>query len=209
MAVIIITSCSLLCAQKMVPSLLFALPSLALGAPVALGLQPMQCNNASYVLVGHFYGMEGYKKVAAESAAECCGMCASEMGKCLSWTWGHEDEKCHMKAVAPDPEQLSKCSPPCACGPAPLAPAPPPPPAPWTPPAPVPAQPSGKPTGPNILLLFPDQWRYDWDGFARPNQPDIPGPMLRVPTTRKVAAAGTRFTTAYVPAPVCASSRSC
>jgi arylsulfatase A-like enzyme len=29
------------------------------------------------------------------------------------------------------------------------------------------------------------------------------------PTTRKVAAAGTRFTTAYVPAAVCAPSRSC
>ena len=87
----------------------------------------------------------------------------------------------------------------------------PPPPGPYTPPAPapVPPQPAGKPKGQNILLLFPDQWRYDWDGFTRDNQPDIPGPMLRVPTTRKVAAAGTRFTTAYVPAPVCAPSRSC
>jgi hypothetical protein len=87
----------------------------------------------------------------------------------------------------------------------------PPPPGPYTPPAPapVPPQPAGKPTGPNILLLFPDQWRYDWDGFTRDNQPDIPGPMLHVPTTRKVAASGTRFTTAYVPAPVCAPSRSC
>lgn len=62
---------------------------------------------------------------------------------------------------------------------------------------------------PNILLLFPDQWRYDWDGFERDNQPDIPGGMLRVPNTRHVAASGTRFTTAYVPAPVCAPSRSC
>ena len=33
--------------------------------------------------------------------------------------------------------------------------------------------------------------------------------MLDVPTTRKVASLGTRFTTAYVPAPVCAPSRSC
>jgi len=33
--------------------------------------------------------------------------------------------------------------------------------------------------------------------------------MLHVPTTRKVAATGTRFTTAYVAAPVCAPSRSC
>ena len=68
---------------------------------------------------------------------------------------------------------------------------------------------TAKAGAPNILLLFPDQWRYDWDGFTRSNQPDIPGPMLHVPNTRAVAAAGTRFTTAYVPAPVCAPSRSC
>lgn len=64
-------------------------------------------------------------------------------------------------------------------------------------------------TPPNILLLFPDQWRYDWDGFPRDNQPTSPGSLLHVPTTRTIAAAGTRFTTAYVPAPVCAPSRSC
>ena len=62
---------------------------------------------------------------------------------------------------------------------------------------------------PNILLLFPDQWRYDWDGFSRPNQPDAPGSLLHLPNTRSVADRGTRFTTAYVPAPVCAPSRSC
>lgn len=59
------------------------------------------------------------------------------------------------------------------------------------------------------IAVLRRQWRYDWDGFTRDNQPDIPGPMLHVPTTRKVAASGTRFTTAYVPAPVCAPSRSC
>jgi hypothetical protein len=38
----------------------------------------------------------------------------------------------------------------------------PPPPGPYTPPAPapVPPQPAGKPKGPNILLLFPDQVRH-------------------------------------------------
>ena len=61
----------------------------------------------------------------------------------------------------------------------------------------------------NVLLLFPDQWRYDWDGYTRSNQADIPGPMLHVPTTRAIMDNGTRFTYAYVPAPVCAPSRSC
>ena len=72
-----------------------------------------------------------------------------------------------------------------------------------SPPQPAAARP------PNILLLFPDQWRYDWDGFPRVNQPNIPGPMLHVPHTRALAARGVRFTTAYVPAPVCAPSRAC
>jgi arylsulfatase A-like enzyme len=171
----------------------------------------LQCNNVSGVLAGHFYGSVGYSIVAAESAQDCCGLCNADVGKCNSWTWGNGDRKCHLKTGAPsDPRP---CEEPCACGPAPgggPTPSPSPPP-PFTPPAPapVPAQPSGPAKGPNILLLFPDQWRYDWDGFPRDNQPDIPGPMLHVPTTRKVAAEGTRFTTAYVPAPVCAPSRSC
>eukprot|EP01062_Namystynia_karyoxenos_P077796 TRINITY_DN790_c0_g1_i1.p1 TRINITY_DN790_c0_g1~~TRINITY_DN790_c0_g1_i1.p1 ORF type:complete len:522 (+),score=113.22 TRINITY_DN790_c0_g1_i1:79-1644(+) len=63
-------------------------------------------------------------------------------------------------------------------------------------------------TRPNLLLLFPDQWRYDWDGMTGPEQGrgDIP---LRLPVTKAVAQRGTRFTQAYVPAPVCAPSRSC
>jgi|EP01046_Picozoa_sp_COSAG06_P020324 arylsulfatase A-like enzyme len=192
-----------------------ALLPVALSAPsrsapllAAVSQAPLQCNNES-IMVGRFWGMDGYKIVAAASAAECCGMCASEIGKCRAWTYGHNDAKCHLKSEAPGSSRAGNCEAPCAAGP-PGLPAPPPgPPAPPPGPAPVPPQPAGKPTGPNILLLFPDQWRYDWDGFTRENQPDIPGPMLRVPTTRKVAAAGTRFTTAYVPAPVCAPSRSC
>ena len=181
--------------------------SLATPSPSAL----VRCGNES-IMPGRFYGTRGYKIVDASSAAECCGICASEVGKCRSWTFGHADTRCHLKSAAPQPGSAQKCEAPCAAGPpdgSSPAPAPPgPPPAPPGP-APVPPQPAGKPTGPNILLLFPDQWRYDWDGFTRENQPDIPGHMLRVPTTRKVAAAGTRFTTAYVPAPVCAPSRSC
>ena len=67
---------------------------------------------------------------------------------------------------------------------------------------PLPAQ-SG---APNLLLLFPDQWRYDWDGFHSLNTGPLP---LRMPNTQAVAKRGVRFTQAYVPAPVCAPSRSC
>jgi arylsulfatase A-like enzyme len=58
---------------------------------------------------------------------------------------------------------------------------------------------------PNILLLFPDEWRFDWDGFREDNGA-VP---LAVPNLRAFAAKGTRFQHAYVPAPVCAPSRSC
>ena len=47
---------------------------------------------------------------------------------------------------------------------------------------------------PNILLLFPDQWRYDWDGWERENQKGVPGEMLRLPHTKAVAAKGPDFT---------------
>ena len=201
------------------------LPALALGAPLAplsarhqsesapraTGLGTggaLQCNNASAIMTGFYYPMTGYSKVPAKSAQECCGLCSSDVGKCLSWTWGNVDTKCHLKAAAPTHGDAKPCEAPCAAGPPAGPPGPAPPPAPPPSPAPMPPQPAGPPKGPNILLLFPDQWRYDWDGFTRDNQPDIPGPMLHVPTTRKVASEGTRFTTAYVPAPVCAPSRS-
>ena len=54
---------------------------------------------------------------------------------------------------------------------------------------------------PNILLLFPDEWRFDWDGFREDNGA-VP---LAVPNLRAFAAKGTRFQHAYVPAPVCAT----
>ena len=59
---------------------------------------------------------------------------------------------------------------------------------------------------PNILLLFPDEWRFDWDGIR--NNSAATG-ELHVPNLRKYAAQGTRFEHAYVPAPVCSPSRSC
>ena len=63
---------------------------------------------------------------------------------------------------------------------------------------------------PNILLLFPDQWRYDWAGFEYPqtSTADTRVPV-KLPTIARLAAEGTRFSQAYVPAPVCAPSRSC
>jgi len=59
---------------------------------------------------------------------------------------------------------------------------------------------------PNILLLMPDQWRYDWDGLHDDNGQEIP---MVLPNLRALQEGGTRFTQAYVPAVVCAPSRSC
>jgi len=53
---------------------------------------------------------------------------------------------------------------------------------------------------PNFLLLFPDGWRYDWDGLNA----SVP---LKMPFMRSMAARGVRFTQAYVPSPVCTPSR--
>lgn len=57
---------------------------------------------------------------------------------------------------------------------------------------------------PNLLLLFPDQWRYDWDGFPTLPTGEIP---LHMPVTKSLAERGVRFTQAYVPSPVCTPSR--
>jgi arylsulfatase A-like enzyme len=59
----------------------------------------------------------------------------------------------------------------------------------------------GQASSPNYLLLFPDEWRWDWAGFDEP--------ALRMPTLMALAANGTRFTHAYVPSPVCDPSRAC
>mmetsp|Transcript_18209 Transcript_18209/g.54136 ORF Transcript_18209/g.54136 Transcript_18209/m.54136 type:complete len:517 (+) Transcript_18209:253-1803(+) len=59
---------------------------------------------------------------------------------------------------------------------------------------------------PSILFLMPDQWRGDWDGFARPHEDR---PALRMPNLAALAASGARVEQAYVQAPVCAPSRSC
>ena len=62
---------------------------------------------------------------------------------------------------------------------------------------------------PNILLFFPDELRYDWGGLY--NNPyytanELP---LKTPHFDALAARGTRFSRAFVGAPVCAPSRAC
>ena len=58
---------------------------------------------------------------------------------------------------------------------------------------------------PNILLLFQDQWRWDWTTHAPTGAPP---PALHTPNFDALAAAGVRFDYAYVPAPLCGPSRS-
>ena len=58
------------------------------------------------------------------------------------------------------------------------------------------------PRRPNILLLFPDQHRYDWIGEGS----DIP---VRTPHLDALGRRGVRFERALCPAPLCAPSRAC
>ncbi|KGE02306.1 sulfatase-like hydrolase/transferase [Rhizobium sp. YS-1r] len=55
---------------------------------------------------------------------------------------------------------------------------------------------------PNILMLFPDQWRGDWLG-AISNLP------LRTPNINALIARGVSFGRAWTPSPLCAPARSC
>lgn len=50
-------------------------------------------------------------------------------------------------------------------------------------------------------MVFPDQMRYDWDGFHEP--------ALNLPALKGLAANGTRFTMAYTPSPLCEPARGC
>ena len=55
---------------------------------------------------------------------------------------------------------------------------------------------------PNVLLFFPDEFRYDWGGLHNNpyyTQEDLP---LYTPHFDEIAANGTRFTRAFVGAPV-------
>lgn len=58
-------------------------------------------------------------------------------------------------------------------------------------------------TPPNILFVFPDQWRGDWVGAASPALP------LRTPHVDALIARGTGFARAWTPSPLCVPARSC
>ena len=62
---------------------------------------------------------------------------------------------------------------------------------------------------PSILLMFPDELRYDWGGTHNNpyyGQKQLP---LHMPNVDALAKRGVRFTRAVVPSPVCAPSRAC
>jgi arylsulfatase len=66
-----------------------------------------------------------------------------------------------------------------------------------------PAGPQPKGPRPNILLFFPDQFRYDW---ITGNSNHIP---VRTPNLRRLGEEGVWFRRAIVPSPLCAPSRAC
>ena len=55
---------------------------------------------------------------------------------------------------------------------------------------------------PNLLLLFPDQWRFDW-------MTGTPGLFIRTPNLDRLAKAGIRLNNNIVASPLCAPSRAC
>ena len=67
---------------------------------------------------------------------------------------------------------------------------------------PIALLPAASPQPPNILLLFPDQWRPDWGSWN--SHLDIRTPHLDALRKR-----GMEFSHAIVPSPLCAPSRAC
>ncbi len=57
-------------------------------------------------------------------------------------------------------------------------------------------------TAPNIVLIFPDQWRGDCLGSTG-------HPAVQTPFLDELAADGTRFSHAYTPSPTCIPARAC
>jgi arylsulfatase len=55
---------------------------------------------------------------------------------------------------------------------------------------------------PNILLLFPDQWRFDW-------MTGTPGLPIHTPNLDRLAKSGIRLMNNIVASPLCAPSRAC
>jgi arylsulfatase A-like enzyme len=66
----------------------------------------------------------------------------------------------------------------------------------------APPEQGAAPKRPNLLLLFPDQWRFDWLGV----NPAVP---VRTPNVDALAARGVYFPKAVCASPLCAPSRAC
>ncbi len=62
------------------------------------------------------------------------------------------------------------------------------------------------PDQPNILFLFPDQWRWDWLECEDSPFGKVP---VRTPSIDALAARGVRFTQCRTNAPLCAPARAC
>lgn len=61
-------------------------------------------------------------------------------------------------------------------------------------------------TEPNILFLFPDQWRWDWLGCEESPYGKVP---VRTPNLDALARRGVRFTQCRTNSPLCAPARAC
>ena len=59
---------------------------------------------------------------------------------------------------------------------------------------------------PNILLLFPDQWRWDYLGCENGPYGRVP---VRTPTIDRLAARGVRLTQCRTNSPLCSPARAC
>lgn len=173
-------------------------------------LEDFDCTGAHALAVGVGTHANGYAFYTVSTAKECCILCNDD-ANCGHFVFrssadvGFElaaDAPCHLKPGSAS--GLAFDCPECTSGGTGVPGASPPIPPPYPPPTPAPKG------SPNLLLLFPDEWRYDWAGFEynHTSSADTRIP-LHLPVTASVAARGTRFTQAYVPAPVCAPSRSC
>lgn len=69
-------------------------------------------------------------------------------------------------------------------------------------------QPPASTDRPNLLLLFPDQWRGDWLGCQDGPRPYGAAPVA-TPNIDRLAQRGTRFRRLYTNSPVCAPARAC
>lgn len=54
---------------------------------------------------------------------------------------------------------------------------------------------------PNVLFVFPDQYRGEWLGSR------VDNPGVRTPNLDALAARGTAFTNALTPSPLCSPAR--